>query len=388
METETLGDFNEAAGQLRRFITSEVLPFERDQGLTWRIVPPRELRKEVRLRSRQAGFYAPDMPLAVGGGALSFIGRCALEMELHSHDTVFFEDVIGGGCGPTTILLAGTPEQQRRYLAPLVSGEWTTCFALSEPDAGSDANSLKTTATIDEGGYRLNGTKNIVSNGPQADFAIVFAVVKDAIENPGSASCFLVDASSDGYRVGRDHTCMGFTGFQGELVFDDCRVSVDSLLGLPGKGFALAMDWINGNRVRTAAMATGIARGLLRRSTTFSLQRVQFGSPIASFQAIQLKLADMATELAAAESLVERAARAKGRGEDTRKLSAMTKLFCAEMVNRHAYEAVQVHGGAGCLEETGVERIYRMVRILTILEGTSEMQRLTIAERVLKEAMR
>jgi alkylation response protein AidB-like acyl-CoA dehydrogenase len=181
---------------------------------------------------------------------------------------------------------------------------------------------------------------------------------------------------------------MGFTGFQGELVFDDCRVSVDSLLGLPGKGFALAMDWINGNRVRTAAMATGIARGLLRRSTTFSLQRVQFGSPIASFQAIQLKLADMATELAAAESLVERAARAKDRGEDTRKLSAMTKLFCAEMVNRHAYEAVQVHGGAGCLEETGVERIYRMVRILTILEGTSEMQRLTIAERVLKEAMR
>jgi alkylation response protein AidB-like acyl-CoA dehydrogenase len=239
-----------------------------------------------------------------------------------------------------------------------------------------------------EGGYRLTGSKNIVSNAPQADFAIVFAMARQTDGTPAGITAFLVEAGTQGYDASREHNCMGFLGFQGELTLDSSPVGEDGVLGPIGGGFGLAMDWINSNRIRTAAMATGIARRLLARSAGYASHRTQFGAPIASFQAIQLKLADMATELYAAESMVERSAAMKDGGMDIRKVAAMTKLFASEMVNRQAYEAIQIHGGAGCLKEVGIERVYRMVRILPILEGTSEMQRLTIAERVLKETAR
>lgn len=387
MDQSSTAQFEPLRQAVRHYVTHEVMPLEREHGVTWDVAPPQELRRQVRLGARALGLYAADMPESVGGAGLSFLGRCILEMELHSHDTVFFEDVLGGGGGPTPILLAGTAAQQQRFLAPLMAGETTTCFALSEADAGSDASNLRTRAVPAEGGFVLNGIKSIVSNGPHADFAILFAMTMGA-DGPAGVTAFLVDASEPGYDNSRGHTCMGFTGFQGELALTDVRLGSDAVLGEVGKGFALALDWINGNRIRTAAMATGIARRALARSAAYSLQRTQFGAPIASFQAIQLKLADMATELYAAESMVERSAAMKDRGEDIRKASAMTKLYASEMVNRHAYEAVQIHGGIGCLKETGIERIYRMVRILTILEGTSEMMKLTVAERLLKGAQR
>ncbi len=370
---------------LRRFITEEVIPLQIEHGLNPDEAPPKELRQSVRRRSRELELYALDMPEEVGGGGISFSDRCTLEMDLHSHDTVFFDDILGGPGGPTSILLACDGEQRRRFLEPLMSGELTTCFALSEADAGSDATALRTRATRDNGTYVLNGIKSIITNGPHADFAIVFAVT-GAMANPaGGISCLLVDGDAPGYRVSRSHTCMGFSGFQGEITFNNCRVPAQHLLGKEGFGLLLALDWINGNRVRTAAMATGIARRLLAASAAYAQQRTQFGSPIASFQAIQLKLADMATELFAAENMVSRTAAMRDQGMDIRKEAAMTKLYCSEMVNRAAYEAIQIHGGAGCLRETNIERAYRMVRVLTILEGTSEMQRLTIAKRVLKE---
>ncbi len=372
---------------VRHYVTEEVIPLEREHGLTWNIAPPKDLRRKVRLRAKELGLYAPEMPEAVGGAGLPFLGRCIMEMELHSHDTVFFEDVLGGGGGPTPILLAGTRAQQDRFLAPLMAGETTTCFALSEPDAGSDASNLRTRAVPAEGGFVVDGTKNIVSNGPQADFGIVFAMAMGA-DGPAGVTALLIDSTAPGYDNSRSHTCMGFTGFQGEIALIDVRVGADAVLGEVGRGFALAMDWINANRIRTAAMATGIARRALARSSAYAMQRRQFGAPIASFQAIQLKLAEMATELYAAESIVTRSAWMKDEGQDIRQVSAMTKLYASEMVNRHAYEAVQIHGGIGCLEETGIERIYRMVRILTILEGTSEMMRLTVADRLLKAAPR
>lgn len=385
MDHASTAEFEPLRQAVRHYVTNEVIPLEREHGLSWDVVPPRELRREVRRRAKALGLYAVDMPEAVGGAGLSFLGRCILEMELHSQDTVFFEDVLGGGGGPTPLLLAGTPAQQERFLAPLMAGETTTCFALSEPDAGSDASNLRTRAMSAEGGWLLNGTKNIVSNGPHADFAILFAMAMGP-DGPAGVTAFLVDAATPGYDNSRQHTCMGFTGFQGEIALTDVRLGEDALLGPVGRGFALAMDWINGNRIRTAAMATGIARRAVSRSAAYATTRSQFGAPIASFQAIQLKLADMATELYAAESMVERSAWMKDQGQDVRKVSAMTKLFASEMVNRHAYEAVQIHGGVGCLKETGIERVYRMVRILTILEGTSEMMKLTVADRLLKQA--
>ncbi|MCE7929513.1 MAG: acyl-CoA dehydrogenase family protein [Dehalococcoidia bacterium] len=386
-QTPTL-DFTPLRQALRRYVTAEVIPLERENNLSWDVAPPKDLRRQVRVRARELGLYAPDMPQEVGGGGLSFLGRCVLEMELHSHDTVFFEDVLGGGGGPSSIMLHASEAQRARWLAPLMAGETTTCFALSEADAGSDASALQTRAVVDDAGFALSGSKSIVSNGPHADFATVFAVVQGPEGTPAGVTAFLVDAETPGYLRARDHTCMGFTGFQGELAFDNVRLGEENVLGQVGAGFPMALAWINGNRVRTAAMTVGVARRALARSAGYAASRQQFGQPIASFQAIQLKLADMATELYAAELMVERTAAMLDQGLDIRKEGAMTKLFCSEMVNRAAYEAIQVHGGIGCLAETGIERIYRMVRIFTILEGTSEMQRVTIAGRLMRELAR
>jgi len=188
-----------------------------------------------------------------------------------------------------------------------------------------------------------------------------------------------------GFSVNRSHTCMGFTGFQGELVFEDCQVPAENVLGQEGYGLLLALDWINSNRVKSGAMAVGTARRLLKMSAEYAKRRSQFGNPIATYEAIQFKLADMATELFAAENMVYRTAWMRDQGMDIRKEAAITKLYCSEMVNRAAYEAIQIHGGVGCLRETNVERVYRSVRPFTIVEGTSEMQRRTIAGRLLKE---
>jgi alkylation response protein AidB-like acyl-CoA dehydrogenase len=370
---------------LRRFAEDEVIPLERENNLTWDVPPPKELRRQVRLRSKELGLYGADMPIEVGGGGISFSARCLLEMEVHYHDTVFSEDMLGGGCGPTSVLLACTDVQKQQFLFPLMNGETTTCFALSEADAGSDVNHLRTRAQKTEGGYVINGAKNIISNAIQADFAMVFVSTNPELGLKGGVTCLLIDKETPGFSVGREHTCMGFTGFQGELVFQDCRVPEGAVLGQEGLGMLPALDWINGNRVRTGAMSSGIARRLLERSASYAKGREQFGAPIASYQAVQLKLADMAAELFAAESMVMRTAGMRDRGCDIRKEASITKVYCTEMVNRAAYEAVQIHGGVGCLREAGIERVYRMVRILTILEGTSEIQRLTVARRVLKE---
>lgn len=388
MEQAPTPNFKPLREAVRHYITTEVIPLERDNNLTWDVVPPAGLRRQVRVRARELGLYAPDMPQEVGGSGLSFLGRCVLEMELHSHDTVFFEDVLGGGGGPSSIMLHASEPQRARWLAPLMAGETTTCFALSEADAGSDASALQARAVVDDAGFLLTGSKSIVSNGPHADFATVFAVVQGPEGSPSGVTAFLVDASTPGYLRARDHTCMGFTGFQGELAFDNVRLGEENVLGQVGAGFPMALGWINGNRVRTAAMTVGVARRALARSAAYAARRQQFGQPIASFQAIQLKLADMATELFAGELMVERTAAMLDQGLDIRKEGAMTKLYCSEMVNRAAYEAIQVHGGIGCLAETGIERIYRMVRIFTILEGTSEMQRVTIAGRLMRELAR
>jgi alkylation response protein AidB-like acyl-CoA dehydrogenase len=370
---------------LGRFVTKEVIPLERQNNLAWDAPPPKDLRKQVRLRSKELGLYGVDMPEEVGGGGISFSGRCLLDIEANFHDTLFFEDVLGGIGGPTPVLLACTEEQRERYLYPVVRGEITTCFALSEPDAGSDAASLRTRADKRDGAFVLNGTKNIITNARQADFAMTFAVTDDKLGARGGITCFLVDKEQPGFSVSRDHQCMGFTGFQGELVFEDCQVPAENVLGQEGYGLLLALDWINANRVKTGAMAVGMARRLLKMSAEYAKQRSQFGNPIATYQAIQFKLADMATELFAAENMVCRTAWMRDQGMDIRKEAAITKLYCSEMVNRAAYEAIQIHGGVGCLQETNVERVYRAARVFTILEGTSEMQRLTIARRLLKE---
>ncbi|MBM4334988.1 MAG: acyl-CoA dehydrogenase [Deltaproteobacteria bacterium] len=370
---------------LTRFVREDVLPLERTHGLDWDTPPPKDLRRQVRRRSRELGLYAIDMPVEVGGAGLPFEVRCRLEMTAHSLDTLFFEDLLGGNGGPTSMLLACNQEQRRRFLAPLVAGDVTTCFALSEAEAGSDVAALRTRAERRGDRYVLDGVKNIISNAAQADFAMVFAVTDPGAGARG-VTCFLVPADTPGFRVSRTHDCVGFKGYQAEISFEGCEVPAANVLGGEGQGLRLAMDWINGNRVRTSAWMAGVTRHLLERSSHYAGQRRQFGAPIGSFQAIQIKLADMATELFAAEQMILRSAWLRDHGQDLRREASMTKLFCSEMVNRAAWEAMQIHGGAGCLRETGLERIYRMARVFTVVEGTSEIQRVSIARSLLAHA--
>ncbi|MCK6554526.1 acyl-CoA dehydrogenase family protein [Candidatus Binatia bacterium] len=384
MHYETSDDVRMLTETLRRFLREELIPLQRREKLEPDVAPPDELRQHVRTRSKELGLYAADLPAEVGGGGLPFSTRCRLEMEAHSHDTVFFDDVLGGPGGPTSVLLACTPAQRERYLLPLVRGETSTCFALTEPGAGSDAGALQMRAQKTARGYRLNGTKSIITNAVQADFAMVFAVTDPNLGARGGITCFLVDRDTPGYGPVRPHTCMGFHGFQGELVLQDCEVRTENILGQEGLGLLLALDWINTNRIKLGAAAVGITRRLLGASTTYARERRQFGAPIGDNQLIQAKLADMATELYAAESMVFRAAWMRDQGIEVRTEAAMTKLFCSELVNRAAYEAIQIHGGAGCLREGGIERVYRQSRVLTIVEGTSEIQRVSIARSLLK----
>ncbi len=379
---------NEEAGilvsTLRRFLREEVIPLQQRERLDPDVAPPEELRRVVRMRSKELGLYGAEMPADVGGGGLPFSTRCLLEREAHSHDTVFFDDVLGGPGGPTPVLLACTEKQRDRYLRPLVSGERSTCFALTEAAAGSDAGAIEMRAEKISGGYRLNGTKSIITNAAQADFAMVFALTDPALGARGGVTCFLIDRDTPGYEPPRPLTCMGFRGFQGELVLRDCEVPAENVLGQEGLGLLLALDWINANRVKLGAMAVGITRQLLLACTSHARVRHQFGKPIGEYQLLQGKLADMATELFAAESMMLRAAWMRDQGLDVRTEAAMTKLFCTELANRAAFEAIQIHGAAGCLLEGGIERVYRKVRVLTIVEGTSEIQRVTIARNLLK----
>ncbi len=370
---------------LARFVTEEVRPLEREHRLPGDVSPPAELRRRVRMRSHELGLYAADMPREAGGAGLSLSERVVLDAEAFSHETVFFEDLMGGPGGPSSILLACNEAQRERYLLPLVRGEITTCFALSEPEAGSDATGIRLRAEKKGSAYVLNGSKNIITNAVQCDFAMVFAVTDAQRGAMGGITCFLVDKGTPGLSVGRSHTCMGFSGFQGELVFESCEVPAGAILGQEGFGLALALDWINANRIKIGAMAAGVATRLLAASASHARTRRQFGRAIGENQGIQWKLADMATELFATESMVARAAKMWDEKLDVRKEAAMVKLYASEMVNRAAYEAIQIHGGAGCLLETGLERVYRMVRVYTIVEGTSEIQRMGIGRRVIKQ---
>lgn len=371
---------------LARFVREEVRPLEEEHRLPGDVAPPAELRRRVRMRSHELGLYAADMPREVGGAGLPLAERVVLDTEAFSHETVFFDDLLGGPGGPSSILLACNAEQRSRYLLPLVRGETSTCFALSEPEAGSDASGLRLRAEKRGDRYVLNGSKNIITNAVQCDFAMVFAVTDPARGAMGGITCFLVDAGTPGFSVGRSHTCMGFSGFQGELVFENCELPAGAILGQEGFGLALALDWINANRIKIGAMAAGITKRLLAASAAHARSRQQFGRAIGENQGVQWKLADMATDLFATESMVARAARMWDEKIDVRMEAAMVKLYASEMVNRAAYEAIQVHGGAGCLAEAGLERVYRMVRVYTIVEGTSEIQRMGIARRVLKQA--
>ncbi len=370
---------------LRKFIEKEVIPMEEKAGYDPDKGIPQELLQKVRNRSYELGFWAIELPEEYGGGGLNTLGTVILREESAKYFSTLTQAIFGGPEGPSKILLAGTQEQIQKYLVPVVKAEKTCCFALTEPNAGSDAAAIETSAVREGDEWVLNGLKHYITNGPYADYAIVYAVTDKQKRARGGITCFLVDKGTPGFSIGKIQETMGGGDNQCELVFEDCRVPNENVLGEVGMGFVTAMTFLGGGRLNIAAGAVGMTERLLKASVDYARQRVQFGKPIATKQAIQWMLADIATELYAARNMVYQTAWRLDQGEMAVKEMAMCKLYATELVNRAADVAVQVHGGMGYMKEAPIERAYRGVRALRIVEGTSEIQRFIIARALLQE---
>jgi butyryl-CoA dehydrogenase len=300
-------------------------------------------------------------------------------------------------CGSTGITLAahislgsfpiyafGTTEQKMKYLVPLARGEHLGAFGLTEPNAGSDAAGTQTTAIRQGDEYLMNGTKCFITNASVAETVVITAMTEKGRGTKGISS-FIVERGTAGFSVGKKENKMGLRGSDTcELVFDQCRIPAGNLLGAEGEGFRQFMITLDGGRISIGALALGIAQGALDASIARARQRVQFGRPLADFQAIQWKIADMTTQIAAARSLVYHAARLKDAGRRSTTESAMCKLYAAEVAMRAAIEAVQIHGGRGFMRESPVQRFMRDAKLTEIGEGTSEIQRLVIARELLR----
>ncbi len=283
------------------------------------------------------------------------------------------------------IMKFGTEEQKKKYLTPLAKGEVIGCLGLTEPSAGSDAGAVKTKAELKGDEWVLNGSKIFITNGREAGTCVMIARTEDDPTHRG-LTAFIVPTDAPGFSVGKLEEKLGILGSStAELVMEDCRVPRENILGERGQGFKVAMYTLDGGRIGIASQALGIAQGALNAAVAFAKERIQFGKPIASFQAIQFMLADMATELEAARLLTWRAAKMKIAGVPYSKESAMCKLYAAEVAERVANKGVQIHGGYGYTKEYPAERFYRDSKITAIYEGTSEVQRIVISRAVLSD---
>jgi len=292
---------------------------------------------------------------------------------------------VNSGIVASSVVRFGSAQQRKCWLPRLMDGKGLGAFALTEPNAGSDAAHIQTTARREGDGYALNGSKLWVSNGPIADLYAVFAVT-DKSRGPKGVSAFVVERGSPGLEIGKVDEKMGLRGSKTcEVFFRDCCVPANNLIGDEGRGFAVAMKTLDGGRVALGASCVGQAQAALTMSTEWSKQRIQFGRPIGSNQAIQWMLADSEVEIHAGRMMVYHAAWKIDDGQRASHEAAMVKLYCSEMCNRVVDRAVQVHGGMGYMKEFEIERMYRDARILRIYEGTSEIQRMIIAEELLRQ---
>ena len=292
----------------------------------------------------------------------------------------------GSGLGMYPILISGSEEQKQKYLPLIANGEKLAAFALTEANAGSDAGGIETTATKDGDFFVLNGTKQWITNGGEADIYTVF-VLTDKLKGARGASCFIVEKGTEGFSFGKKEDKMGIRGsITRELIFDNCRVPKENLVGREGNGFMIAMKTLDKSRPMVAAQAVGIAQGAYEEAARYSKERHQFGRPISSFQAVQFMLADMATQIEAARALVMATARMIDAGvKRYAKESAMCKVFASDMAMKVTTDAVQILGGYGYMKEYPVEKMMRDAKITQIYEGTNQIQRSVIASNLLKE---
>jgi alkylation response protein AidB-like acyl-CoA dehydrogenase len=373
------------ADSFRDFLRREVLP--KEDELKQRFVETdgesEELREEVkamRRRSAALGFYSVDIPAELGGGGLSFVGQALLREIAGSTGSFMAVACLSGPEGPTALLQGFTPELRDRLVPPFLRAEISACFALTEPDAGSDNQSMRTRARRDGDGWVINGTKHFITNGQHADFVQVFAVTDAEKKAAGGITAFVVEKGTPGFTVGRTQQVIYSGEGPCELVFDNVRVPAENVIGDVGLGFYNAMTFLTGGRANIAAMCVGFGDYLLTTSVEYARNRVQFSRPIGTMQGVSFQLADMSMEVEMARLLTYKLAWLADRGEPLVQPAAYAKLYATEMVGRAADTAIQVHGGMGLTRELGLERIYRFVRIMRIVEGTSEIQRYLVSK--------
>ncbi len=331
------------------------------------------------------GLLGMVIPQEYGGAGLGYVDYALAIEELSAVDgSVGITVAAHNSLGTNHIFLAGNEAQKRKYLPRLAGGEFLAAWALTEPGSGSDASSARTTAVKKSGCYVLNGNKTFITNGRYAEVAVVIAVT-DKSKGTHGLSAFVVEKGTPGFEAGKKENKLGLRASDtSELIFEECEIPEENLLGAEGEGFIDAMRVLDGGRISIAAMSLGIARGALDAALSYVKERRQFGKAIAEFQGIQWKLADMATELDAARLLTQRAAVLKDAGRKVTRESSMAKLFSSEVAVRICNEAVQLLGGYGFIKDYPVEKFYRDVKLCTIGEGTSEIQRMVIAREILK----
>jgi alkylation response protein AidB-like acyl-CoA dehydrogenase len=378
-EFELTEEQEELRREIRRFAEREIAPHVRewDEHSTF----PAEVVREL----GRMGLLGVIFPTELGGSGMSYVEYVLAIEELSRVDGSIGIIVAAHNSLCTNHLyIGGNAEQHKRWVTRLASGEWLGCWALTEAGSGSDALGARTTAVRRDSGWVLNGSKTFITNGSKADCALVIAVTEREKKSHGMTA-FLVEKGTPGFRPGKKEDKLGLRASDtSELIFEDCFVPDENRIGQEGEGFIDSMRVLDGGRISIAALALGIAHGAYDAARKYAKERRQFGKSISEFQAIQFKLADMATQLEAARQLTLLAARKKSAGQKVTLESSMAKLFASEAAVRICDESVQIHGGYGFIKDYPAEKFYRDVKLCTIGEGTSEIQRMVIAREILK----
>ncbi|HEV3422742.1 MAG TPA: acyl-CoA dehydrogenase family protein [Paraburkholderia sp.] len=340
----------------------------------------RTFPKDVHRQLAGLGAYGVLVPEAYGGAGLDALALALILEEIAAGDGGTSTAISVNNCPVCSILLTyGNDAQKRDWLTPLARGEMLGAFCLTEPQAGSDASALRTTATREGDAYVLNGVKQFITSGKNGNVAIVMAVTDKAAGKRG-ISAFIVRTDTPGYVVARTEDKLGqHSSDTAQIVFEDCRVPAANLIGAEGEGYRIALSGLEGGRIGIAAQSVGMARAAFEAALAYAKERESFGQPLFAHQAVQFRLADMATQLEAARQLIWHAASLKDAGQPCLTEAAMAKLFASEAAERICSDALQIHGGYGYLSDFPVERIYRDVRVCQIYEGTSDIQKILIA---------
>lgn len=381
MFTTVSSEIEQMRQMVRNFVENEVEPFA--QQIEEEDAIPNHLIEQA----KELGLFGMSIPEKYGGIGLGMVGKTAVLEQLGRTHNGFVSLISAHtGIGSTGLVRLASPFLKDKYLPDLATGNRIAAFALSEPGAGSDATNLSTRAEKRGDKWILNGTKHFITNAPVADVFTVFAMTDKEKGAKGGITAFLVEKDFPGFKVGKKDKKMGLRGsYTAQLIFENCEVPDENVIGEVGMGYMAALKILGEGRIGLAARAVGSCDKLIEMSATYAKERIQFGKPIASNQAIQWMLADMATETEAARTLTLKAAHMVDEGKKVIKESSMAKLFASDVFNRVADRAVQIHGGMGYVSDYPVERFYRDARITQIYEGTNEIQRIIISRNVLNE---